>query len=116
MELPQAPLYVVVAIFMAVAAMTAAEVREKKSSLPRSHVNVMALLLLLGACVSLVHIAVVLVASNVSSEMSYWLLIELVAHCAVLVLLLLAVSIWYRMVALHKEEASAPPTSPRADS
>ena len=117
LALPAAPLYVVVAIFVAIAAMTAADVRDKGRLLPNSGVNAMALTLSRGIVDSRVahhnrggrreRFRCPVVRGGCGDD---------IAHCLVLVLLLVIVSIWYWAVAIYKETPAGMPTNPATDS
>ena len=100
--LPAAPLYVVVAIFVAVAAMTAADVRDKGRLLPDVGANVMAMTLFAGTWISVSHIIMAMVGRNDFNALSAGAALGMVAHCLVLVLLLNVVSLWYWAVAIYR--------------
>ncbi len=110
--LPEAPLYVVVAIFVAITAMTAADVRDKGRLLPKSGVNSMALTLLLGSWIAVLHILIAMVSGNDYDALSTGAVVGMFVHCLALVLLLIVVSIWYWAVAIHKETPAGMPTNP----
>ena len=116
LALPAAPLYVVVAIFVAIAAMTAADVRDKGRLLPNSGVNAMALTLLAGSWIAVSHIIIAVVGGNDFDALSSGAAVGMIAHCLVLVLLLVIVSIWYWAVAIYKETPAGMPTNPATDS
>ena len=100
--LPQAPLYIVLAIFVAITAMTAADVRDRGRLLPNRGVNAMALALFLGSWVSVSHIIFAMVGTNDFDALSAGAAVGMFAHCLILVLLLMVVSIWYWAVAIYK--------------
>ena len=110
--LPEAPLYIILAIFVANTAMTAADVRDKARLLPNKGVNAMALALFLGSWVSVSHIILALVGRNDFDALSAGAAVGMFAHCLMLVLLLIVVSIWYWVVALYKETPAGMPTNP----
>ena len=116
LALPAAPLYVVVAIFVAITAMTAADVRDKGRLLPNSGVNAMALTLFAGSWIAVSHIIFAMIGGNDFDALSAWAAMGMFAHCLVLVLLLVVVSIWYWAVAIYKETPAGMPTNPAADS
>lgn len=115
LALPDAPLYVVVAIFVAITAMTAADIRDKTRLLPRSGVNNMTITLFAGSWISLSHIFLELIGKNDFYALSSGAVAGMFAHSLALVLLLIAVSIWYWAVAMHKETPAGMPTNPVAD-
>ena len=114
--LPEAPLYIVVAIFVAVTAMTAADVRDKGRLLPNRGVNAMTLALLLGSWISVSHIILAMVGGNDFDALSAGAVLGMFVHCLMLVLLLMIVTIWYWAVALYKETPAGMPTNPAASS
>lgn len=114
--LPQAPLYIVLAIFVAITAMTAADVRDKGRLLPNRGVNAMALALFLGSWISVSHIIFAMVGTNDFDALSAGAVVGMFAHCLMLVLLLMVVSIWYWAVAIYKETPAGMPTNPAASS
>ncbi len=114
LALPATPLYVVVAILVAVAAMTTADVRDKARLLPNSGVNAMAVTLLAGSWIAVWHIILAMVGGNDFYTLSAEAVLEMIAHCLVLVLLLIVVSIWYWAVAIYKETPAGMPTNPAA--
>jgi len=114
--LPQAPLYIVLAIFVAITAMTAADVRDKGRLLPNKGVNAMALALFLGSWISVSHIILAMVGRNDFYALSAGAAVGMFVHCLMLVLLLITVSIWYWAVAIHKETPAGMPTNPAASS
>ncbi len=95
--------------------MTAADIRDKTQLLPRSDINLMAFTLCMAAWLSLAHILFVLVGINDIHTLSGWGAAGMFAHSLVLVLLLIAVSIWYRAVALHKETPAGLPVAPEKE-
>ena len=103
LTLPEAQLYVVVVILIAVTAITAADIRDKIRLLPSSGENRMAIILAAAAWLSLSHIIFTLVGTNDIYALSWWGVAGMLAHALVLVLLLVTVSIWYWTVALHKK-------------
>ena len=115
LALPEAPLYVVVAIFVAITAMTTADVRDKGRLLPNRGVNAMALTLLAGSWIAVLHITIAMLGSNDFDALSGGAIVGMFAHSLVLVLLLLVVSIWYWAVAIYKETPAGMPTNPAAD-
>lgn len=116
LALPEAPLYIVVAIFVAITAMTAADVREAGRLLPNKGVNIMALTLFAGSWIAVSQIIMSLVARNDIDALSAGAVLGMIAHSLVLVLLLIGVSIWYWVVAIYKEIPAGMPTNPAADS
>lgn len=112
--LPQAPLYIVLAIFVAITAMTAADVRDRGRLLPNRGVNAMALALFLGSWISVSHIIFAMVGANDFDALSAGAVVGMFAHCLMLVLLLMVVSIWYWAVAIYKETPAGMPTNPAA--
>ncbi len=114
--LPQAPLYIVLAIFVAITAMIAADVRDRGRLLPNRGVNAMALVLFLGSWVSVSHIIFAMVGTNDFDALSAGAAVGMFAHCLILVLLLMVVSIWYWAVAIYKETPAGMPTNPAANS
>ena len=114
--LPDAQLYIVVAIFLAVASMIATDIRENKARLlPRVGLNWLALSLLIGAWTAASHIILVLIATNDPLALSTGSTLGMIVHSVVITLLLVVVSVWYRLVALHKETPAGNPTSPAAE-
>ncbi len=116
LALPEAPLYIVVAIFVAITAMTAADVREAGRLLPRIGVNAMALTLFAGSWIALFHIILAIVGRNDIDALSAGAALGMIAHCLVLILLLVGVTIWYFVVAIYKETPAGMPTNPVANS
>ena len=114
--LPQPPLYIVLAIFVAITAMTAADVRDKGRLLPNRGVNAMALALFLGSWVSVSHIIFAMVGGNDFYALSAGAVVGMFLHCLMLVLLLMVVTIWYWAVAIYKETPAGMPTNPAASS
>lgn len=114
--LPAAPLYIVVAIFVAITAMTTADVRDKGRLLPNRGVNAMALTLLAGSWIAVLHIIFAMLGSNDFDALSAGAALGMIAHSLVLALLLLVVSIWYWAVAIYKETPAGMPANPAADS
>ncbi len=114
--LPEAQLYIVVAIFVAITAMTAADVRDKVRLLPKMGVNFMTIALLLGSWISVWHIIFTMVGSNDIDALSAWAVLGMFVHCLMLVLLLMVVTIWYWVVAIYKETPAGMPTNPAASS
>ena len=114
--LPEAQLYIVVAIFVAITAMTAADVRDKVRLLPKMGVNVMTIALFLGSWISVSHIIFAMVGSNDIDALSGGAAVGMFLHCLMLVLLVLVVTIWYWVVALYKETPAGMPTNPAASS
>ena len=112
LALPEAPLYIVVAIFVAIAAITTADVRDQGRLLPNSGVNTMALALLIGSWIAVSHIIFAMVGGNDFYTLSAGAVVGMFAHCLVLVLLLLGVSFWYWAVAIYKETPAGMPTNP----
>ena len=115
LALPDAPLYVVVAIFVAITAMTAADIRDKSRLLPRAGVNNMTITLFAGSWISLSHIFLDMIGKNDFYALSSGAVAGMFTHSLALVLLLIAVSIWYWAVAIHKETSAGIPASPVAD-
>ena len=114
--LPTAQLYIVVAIFVAITAITASDVREKGRLLPRTGVNYMARMLFVGSWISVFQIIIAIVGKNDVNVLSTWAVLGMVAHSLVLVLLLVGVSIWYWAIAIYKETPAGLPTNPSTDS
>ena len=96
--------------------MTAADVRDKGRLLPNSGVNAMALTLLAGSWIAVSHIIIAVVGGNDFDALSSGAAVGMIAHCLVLVLLLVIVSIWYWAVAIYKETPAGMPTNPATDS
>ena len=66
--LPEAPLYIVVALVVAVTAMIAADVRDKGRLLPNRGANIMAVAMFLGAWISVAHIIFAMVERGFLAE------------------------------------------------
>ena len=113
--LPEAPLYVVVALVVAVTAMIAADVRDKGRLLPNRGVNIMAIAMFVGSWMSVAHIIIAMIGRNDLDALPTGALVGMIAHGLVLVLLLNVVTIWYWAVAIYKETPAGLPTNP-ADS
>ncbi|MCY3604282.1 MAG: hypothetical protein OXH45_00850 [Gammaproteobacteria bacterium] len=113
--LPEAPLYIVVALLVAITAMTAADVRDRGRLLPNTGVNAMALALFLGSWISVSHIIIAMIGRNDFNALSAGAAVGMFAHCLVLVLLLIVVSIWYWVVAIYRETPAGMPTNPAAN-
>lgn len=101
--LPQAQLYIVIAIVVAITAMTAADVREKENLLPRGFVNILAILLYLGSVVSLIGILISMLSLNDMSKLSTISAVEMWLHLVALHILLVALILFYASVSTHKE-------------
>lgn len=86
--MPEAPLYIVVAIFVAIAAMTAADLRERNELLPSSTVAKLVKVLTLGSWVSTFHVIVLVIIKN---DLSLGVIVHLISLNAILV----AQAIWY---------------------
>ena len=114
--LPKAQLYIVVAIFVAVTAITASDVREKVRLLPKTGVNYMARMLFVGSWISVAQIFIVIVVENDFGSLSAWAVFGMVTHSFVLVLILIGVSIWYWAIAIYKETPAGLPINPSTDS
>ena len=95
--------------------MTAADVRDRGRLLPKSGVNKMAVTLLAGSWIAVLHIFVAMVSGNDFDALSAVAAAEMVAHSLVLVLLLVVVSIWYWAVAIYKETPAGMPANPAAE-
>ena len=116
LALPEAPLYVVVAIFVAITAMVAADIRDEGRRLPKGGVNTVALILLAGSWITVSHIIFAMLDINDFRELSNGAVIGMFAHSIALVLLLVVVSVWYWAVAIYKETPAGMPANPAADS
>lgn len=114
LALPEAPLYIVVALFVAIAAMTAADVRDKDRLLPDVGVNAMALTLFAGSWIAVFHVIMAIVGRNDFDGLSAGAALGMTAHCLVMVLLLVVVSFWYWSIAIYKETPAGVPTNPAA--
>ena len=112
--LPEAPLYIVVALIVAVTAMIAADVRDKGRLLPNRGVNLMSIAMMAGSWISVTHILFAMVFRNDLDALSTGSVVGMIAHGFVLVLLLNVVTIWYWAVALYKETPAGMPTNPAA--
>ena len=112
--LPAAQLYIVVAIFVAITAMTAADVRDKARLLPKKGVNIMTIALGLGSWMSVAHIIFATFGNNDAHALSAADALGMYLHCLMLILLVVVVSIWYWVVALYKETPAGMPTNPTA--
>lgn len=112
MALPEAQLYVVVATFIAVTAMTAADIRDKVRLLPRASISALALILLSGSWVAGLHIIFAVIGINDFGALSPWAAAGMVAHCLVVLFLLVVVSVWYSAIAMYKETPAGQPTAP----
>jgi len=112
--LPEAPLYIVVALVVAVTAMIAADVRDKGRLLPNRGANIMAIAMFVGSWISVAHIIIAMVYRNDLDALSTGAVVGMIAHCLVLVLLLNVVSIWYWAVAVYKETPAGMPMNPAA--
>lgn len=110
--LPEAPLYVVVALVVAVTAMIAADVRDKGRLLPNRGVNIMAIAMFVGSWTSVAHIIVAMVGRNDLDALPTGAVVGMIAHGLVLVLLLNVVTIWYWAVAIYKETPAGMPANP----
>ena len=75
----------------------------------------MALTIFVGSWVAISHIIVAMVGGNDLGMLSTGAVVEMIAHCVVLMLLLAAVSFWYWVVAIYKETPAGMPTSPAAN-
>ena len=115
LALPEAPLYIVVALFVAIAAMTAADVRDKGRLLPDVGVNAMALTLFAGSWIAVFHVIMAIVGQNDFDALSAGAALGMTAHCLVMVLLLVVVSFWYWSIAICKETPAGVPTNPAAN-
>ena len=76
----------------------------------------MALTLLAGSWIAVLHIIVAMLGSNDFDALSAGAALGMIAHSLVLALLLLVVSIWYWAVAIYKETPAGMPANPAADS
>lgn len=112
--LPEAPLYVVVAIFVATTALIAADIRDEGRRLPKGSVNTVALILLAGSWITVSQIIFTLLGRNDFQELSNGAVVGMFAHSVVLILLLIVVSIWYWAVAIYKESPAGMATNPAA--
>lgn len=112
--LPEAPLYVVVALVVAVTAMIAADVRDKGRLLPNRGVNIMAIAMFVGSWTSVAHIIFAMVERNDLDALPTGAVVGMIAHGLVLVLLLNVVTIWYWAVAIYKETPAGMPANPAA--
>lgn len=112
--LPDAQLYIVVAIFFAVASMIATDIREDMMNreAPRKEINRFAKLILVGAWGAVAHIYCAVISENNLITLPVISIIGMVFHCLVIFLLLLIVTMWYRVFAFHKEGMQALPVNP----
>ena len=114
--LPEPQLYIAVALLMAIAAMTASDVRDSERLLPKVGVNIMTVILFLGSLIAMCHIILTIVSLNQFNTMTGSAQLGLLAHGMVLLLLFIAVSIWYRVVVVHEEKLSKNYLNPVDDS
>ena len=112
LKLPGSPLYIVVAILVAVAALTAGDVRSRRLLLPNRRMNTMALIWFTGSWVAVLHIIFAMIGVNDFGALSTWAKVGMFAHCAVLISPLIVVSIWYWTVAIHREPPAGMPGNP----
>ena len=112
LQMAATPLYVTVAILMAIAAIISTEIRARESLLAKRGVNAVAVSLLAAAWISILQIGVAMLFKNNYEAMSKLAVFDLVAHTLVLVILLVIVCLWYRAIALYKETPAGMPTNP----
>ena len=112
LQLADAQLYIVVAILVAIAAITTADIRDEASLLPKRGMNAMSLILLIGSGVSILHIVVSMLFKNNYEAMSKLAVFDLITHSLALSLLLVLVCIWYWACAIYKETPAGMPTNP----
>ena len=110
--LPDAPFYVVLAIFVAVTAIVAADVRDESQLLPNQAVNFVAKLLGAGSWITIIHIIAVMKGLNEFDSLSNSGAWSMIAHTIALVILLLVITIWYVSVAMFKPTVPGTPTNP----
>ncbi len=110
--LPDAPFYVVLAIFVAVTAIVSADIRDESQLLPNRAVNHIALLLGTGSWITIIHIITVMIGLNEFDSLSNSGAWGMIAHTAALAILLLVITIWYVSVAMFKSTVPGTPTNP----
>ena len=76
----------------------------------------MAIAMFLGSWISVGHIILAMIARNDFNALSAEAALGMIAHGLVLVLLLITVSIWYWVVAIHRETPAGMPMNPAASS
>ena len=113
LQLADTPLYITVAIFVAIAAIVSADIRNPESLLPKPGVNRMALLLLVGVFICVSQINVLMLFRNNYEQMSKLAVFNYITHSTVLVILFLLTCLWYRLIAIHKETPAGMPTNPK---
>ena len=112
LQLADTQLYIIVAILVAIAAITTADIREDGSLLPKRGVNAMSLVLLIGSALGISHIGVSMLFKNNYEAMSPFAVLGLITHSVALALLFVLLCIWYWAVAIYKETPAGMPTNP----
>ena len=115
LELADTPLYIVVAILVAIAAITTGELRDDGSPLPKRTARVMSMILMIGAEVSIFHIIVSMLSKNDFAAMSCLAVVEFTLHALALFILLILVLMWYWAVGIYKETSAGLPKDPAAE-
>ena len=116
LQLPAAQFYITVAILVAVAAIVTTYTRENDNlRLPRPHVNLAALAILVAAAVGIVQLILSTIFKNNYTELSAVAAFDYIVHSLILILLLLLLFFWYWMLAIYKDTPAAQPTNPAAD-
>ena len=113
LQLADTPLYITVAIFVAIAAIVSADIRNPENLLPKRGVNWMALLLLVGVSICISQINVSMLFKNNYEQMSRLAVFNYITHSTVLAILFVLTCLWYRLVAIHKETPAGMPTNPK---
>lgn len=114
--LPDAQLYIVVAIFMAITAIVSADIRDERRILPQKDVNIITVFLGLGSWIAALQIICSIYAINIPLWNWSWTTAHAVFHVVVLLLLLIVVTLWYCTIARYKPAPAGNPAASEQDS
>ena len=112
LQLAGPQLYIPVAILVAISTIVSAELRDRDKLLPKPRTDLMAILLVFGSLLGLVHIFWVMLAKNNLTEAPTRVVVDFLVHTVMLAAIAALVCIWYSMVAWFKETPAGLPELP----
>ena len=112
LQLAGPQLYIPVAILVAISTIVSADLRDRNKLLPKGRTDIMAMLLVFGSLMGLVHIFWVMLTKNDLMDVPVRVVVDFLVHTTMLAAIAALVCIWYSMVAWFKETPAGLPELP----
>ena len=114
-QLADTPLYITLAILIAIAAIISSDVREGKSVASKMVRNVPAFAIVVGSMVCILQIVVCILMENKWEALSAAAAVNLIVHMVTLLMIFFFAPLWYRSVVIHRETPAGMPNPPSAE-